>query len=495
MMKNYLFLFFFLLMIFNVCLYADAPWQPNVRVSIPTSWDTLNQGESCFAIFGDSVFSICNTAERGSVPIAPYAYSFDNGQSFNQIPFTDYNAGIGWHTDPVIGVDDSGYVHMLIQFSATFMRHYLSRDGGLSWVDTTQINSYNGVDKPWWVVHNNEIFVTWQQISGQQGIWFARSTDYGHTFTDYRIWTTNGITALCMDESGNLHLAVVTWGDQVYYLKSTDQGQNWTTPKYLASYSYSSSYGDRAPINSITANGDVVFITWVDNSYNGSWDVNAIRSTDGGNTWGAPFIINDITSGGQCKGWAHFDCYGGLHFFYYNTPDWPTDSSSLFSIRYQFSPDSGATFNPGIRLSDVNFISHNDFMGEYHILRSDSAYLYAQWTDGRNSNYNDLYFSKALLTELATEEELPKNTSDYSIFQVPTIWRGKVTMKIAGYFQDLDIKAYDISGRSVCTIYTGKVSKTTNRTINSDKLPKGILFLKATTFTASETIKVINFGL
>jgi len=167
-----------------------------------------------------------------------------------------------------------------------------------------------------------------------------------------------------MDDNENLHLTIVTWGNAVYYMKSTDKGQSWSSPKYLANYSYTSSYGDRAPINSITAIGNVVFISWVDNSYNGSWDVNGIRSTNGGTTWGLPFIVNDVTSGGQCKGWAHFDCYGGLHMFYYSTPDWPTDSSSLFSIRYQFSADSGNTFTPSIRISDVDFISHNGFMGE-----------------------------------------------------------------------------------------------------------------------------------
>jgi len=48
-------------------LQADAPWIANIRVSTDEPWDTLNQGESCFAVYGDSIFSICNTAERGDV--------------------------------------------------------------------------------------------------------------------------------------------------------------------------------------------------------------------------------------------------------------------------------------------------------------------------------------------------------------------------------------------------------------------------------------------
>jgi len=381
--------------------YGDSPWIPNVRVSVEAPWDTLNQGESCFDVYGDSIVSICNTAERADVPIAPYGYSFDEGNSFVQTPFTDEAAGIIWHTDPVIGVDDSGHVHMLIQYSLDEIRHYVSRDGGMSWCDTTRVTPHYGVDKPWMVVNKNEVYVVWQQTDGEIGIWCAKSTDYGGSFEASRIWERMYITALCMDESENLHLALVDWttGYDIYYRKSTDKGETWLPEVRLSDWEYVESYGDRAPINSITARGDVVFVTWVDTRY-GGWDVMGIRSTDGGTTWGTPFVVNDITEGGQCKGWGHFDEYGGLHVTYYHTPDWPTDRNSLFSFRSQYSPDSGATFNPSIRVSDGSFASLANFLGEYHICVSDSFYLYAIWTDGRNGDYNDLYFSKALLSEL-----------------------------------------------------------------------------------------------
>jgi hypothetical protein len=252
--------------LFVAVLYADAPWTPNVRVSTDVPWDSLNQGESCFTIYGDSVYSVCNTAERGAIPIAPYSYSFDWGQTFTQIPFTDLTSGIIWHTDPVIGVDDSGYVHMLIQYSATLLKHYLSRDGGQTWDDTVQVNPQNSVDKPWMVVNGNEIYICWQQLGGQVGIWLAKSTDYGQTFTAERIWTRTYLTALGMDENENLHLHLVSGGG-VYYRKSTDHGTTWLPEVYLGSWTYTASYGDRAPINSVTARGNVVFATWVDNAF------------------------------------------------------------------------------------------------------------------------------------------------------------------------------------------------------------------------------------
>lgn len=452
---------------FVIMLYGDYPWVPNVRVSVEAPWDTLNQGESCFAIWGDSIFSIANTAERGQVATAPYAYSFNGGESFTQYPFIDSTTGIIWHTDPVIEVDDSGHVHMLIQFSLNLLNHYLSTDGGQTWRDTVTITSDYGVDKPWMIINKNEIYITWEQVSGQVGLWFARSTDYGKTFTKRRIWNRTGISALCMDEDENIHLALIKWYEAIYYRKSTDKGNTWSVEVFLSDNYYQTGYGDRFPLNSIAATGSVVFVTFVD-TRNGDWDIWGIRSTDGGNTWEPKFVINDST-GGQCKGWAIFDCYGGLHVGYYHTPDWPTSSTSLFSYRYQYSPDSGKTFYPSIRVSDTATPSMDTFLGEYHILRADSEFVYAIWSDGRNGDDNDLYFSKAKISELSCPESGSRKLSKSKII-MPAIWSGDVIIKNNGGL--MTISVYDCLGRRLKTI-TGRYQLK----IDSSSLPNGVLFV------------------
>jgi len=436
------------LLILSISLFANPPFLPNVRVSSNVPWDTLNQGETAMAIWKDSIYMISNTAERGSVPIAPFAYSYNGGQSFVQVPFTDASTGIIWHTDPVIGIDDSGHVHMLIQFSTSLLKHYLSRDGGQTWSDTTVVTG-SGVDKPWMVVNKNEIYVVWQQVSGNTGIRLAKSTNYGQSFSQWEILNATGITALTMDKNEILHLAVVVWNDGIYYMKSYDKGQTWTSPLYLSDYYYQSSYGDRAPINSIAVTGNVVFVTWVDTRYNG-WDVLAMRSENGGNTWTGPFVVNENMIGGQCKGWATFDPYGGLHVTYYSTPDWPTNQYSLFSFWYRFSSDSGKTFYPAIRISDLEFRSWADFMGEYHICVADSNYIYAEWTDGRNGDDNDLYFSKALLSQLKLRENYVFEPDKEIEF--PFIFKTK-------YFSELlnnkEFTLYDVMGRKVKGMKSG----------------------------------------
>ncbi len=477
-------------------VFADAPWSPNIRVSTEIAWDTVDQGESSFDVYGNEIYTICNTAQRGKDPNAPFAYSLESTPNFIQLPFVDDPSGTMWLTDPIIEVDDSGHVHLILQFDMNFMNHYLSRDGGLTWDEGTQVNTFNGMDKPWWVFKENEIYVVWQQIFGSDGVFLAKSTDWGKTFEDNKIWDKTGITGLVMDEEGNLHLVLVAGSDAgIFYRKSTDKGLTWTPEQRLGDVVYDASYGDRAPINSIAASGNYVFITWVDNRADGSWNVNGIRSSDGGNSWGQEFIVNDDSQGGQCKGYVHFDCYGGLHFQYYHTPSWPTDSSSsLFSVRYRYSADGGATFEPSIRLTDAEWTSHADFMGEYHMLRSDSQYVYSVWTDGRNPKNNDLYFSKALIEDIVSIKDNPIKFSknSHKIITISKLINKNILITIEPSLDPITINAYDVSGRMLKNIYKGKTTSTLSLKLQNSELPSGLIFLRASSRNISEVRQIFN---
>ncbi len=469
-----------LLTLCTTLLYADSPWSKNSRVSTPIAWDTLDQGESSFDVYGDSIYAVCNTAQRGQDPNDPFAYSLDNGKTFVQLPFVDEKTGIKWQTDPIIEVDDSGNIHMIVQFSTSYMNHYFSRDAGVTWEDTSRVNSSNGVDKPWWVVDKNEIYVVWQQTAGQQGIWLAKSTDYGKSFTDRQFWNRRGITGLDMDQKKRLHLVNGTWGGEVYYRRSDDKGASWTAEKKVGTHSYASSYGDRAAITSIAAHDDYVFITYVDNSANGSWEVNGIRSEDGGATWEQPFIVNDDTQGGQCKGFAHFDCYGGLHVFYYHTPDWRTNASSKFSTRCRYSSDGGKTFGPSMRISDGEWASNADFIGEYHILRSDSQYVYAVWADGRNPEGNDLYLSKAKIDDIVSIQPRPRNfvKPQGRLLALQATPNGSIKVTVQPHNKDLSISLFDVRGRKLKTLHQGSVVKPFSTIVSRRDVSTGMVLVQ-----------------
>ncbi|MBM3314859.1 exo-alpha-sialidase [candidate division WOR-3 bacterium] len=469
-----------LLVLFTAAL-ADPPWTPNVRAA--DCGDTINEGESCIAADGDFVYCISNTNERNRLAVIPYGRSTDGGATWTTTWWKDPTAPNTWHTDPVLLVDDTGYVHMFIQYSTSVIRHYLSTDHGSTWCDTTDVSTTGSVDKPWGCIGNNDIYMAWQDVGSSAGIYFARSTDGGRSWTNRRIDSNNtGITGICCSPSGIIYLMNRNWGDDgVLFTRSTDRGATfapWLT--ITTGCTYTSGYGDRAPLPSIAAPTDSnVVITWVDDRY-GNWDVLYVRSTDGGATWSSLAQLCDSTAGGQCKGWVTADPFGGLHFLWYHTPSWPTSASSWWSVRYRHSDDYGATFSPSIRLTDTVFRSPVSFIGEYHVMVTDDEYVRAVWADGRGTTDLDLYFAQARLDQIGIEENPFRVVRQSRVWvEAPATARGAVPVRfgLRGPAR-AGLSVYDALGRCLKTIDLGVRSPGTHLAAIPDLGAAGTIFIR-----------------
>jgi|WetSurMetagenome_2_1015567.scaffolds.fasta_scaffold74733_2 hypothetical protein len=478
--------------------FADLPWSANVRAA--DAGDSINEGESCIASDGDYIYCVCNWAERATRTGITYGRSTDGGATWNSGIWKDTSVGINWHSDPFIMVDDSHYVHLFCQFSTNVLRHYLSTDNGVTWSDSVNVSEFlsgGTVDKPWGVMRGNDIYVSWQQWgASQQGIIFAKSTDRGRSWNrTVADSTRTGITGICLSPSGIIYLMNRYWGgDGVYCTRSTDQGATWASWVTVdPTCSYSAHYGDRAPLPSIAAPTDSnVVITWVDDRH-GNWDILYSRSSDGGATWTAAAILNDSTAGGQCKGWVTADYTGRLHFIWYHTPSWLPSSSSWWSVRYAYSEDYGATISPSQRLTDSVFRSPVDFLGEYHVIVTDSTYARAIWTDGRGGD-NDLYFAEAQLTDLGVEENPWHVTRIPELaFEVPAITRGSAlpvnfTVTRSGL---LNLTVFDAAGRELKRVDLGQHAPGNYSELLAG-LPTGqALFLKLTSDGETVTRKAL----
>jgi hypothetical protein len=476
---------------------ANPPWSANVPAG--NLGDSINEGESCIASDGDYIYSLCNWAERGTYAGLTYGRSTDGGATWTSSLWKDASVGIPWHTDPFIMVDDSHYVHLFCQFSSQVLRHYLSTDNGVTWSDSVNAseNLPSGtVDKPWGVMRGNNIYVAWQQWgSTQEGIIFAKSTDRGRSWNrTVADPARTGITGICLSPSGIIYLMNRYWGDDgVFCSKSTDQGATWAPWVTVdPTCSYTEGYGDRAPLPSIAAPTDSNVVTWVDDGL-GDWDVVYSRSTDGGLTWSPTARLPDSSAGGQCKGWVTADYRGGLHFMWYHTPSWPTSSSSWWSIRYAHSEDYGATISPSIRLNDTVFRSPVTFLGEYHIIVTDSTYARAVWTDGRAGD-NSLYFAQAELNDIGVEENPWRVTRIPELtLEVPTIARGpRLPVSFAvlrpGVFS---LAVFDATGRELASVNLGHRTAG-NYTELLSGLPLGqTLFVKLTSGNTTVTRKTL----
>jgi hypothetical protein len=452
-----------ILLVAVTAAFADPPWSANVRAA--DVGDTISEGESCIASDGDYIYCICNWAERSRYTGLTYGRSTDGGATWTSNVWKDASVGINWHSDPFIMVDDSHYVHLFCQFSSVLLRHYLSTDHGVTWSDTANVSEFlptGMVDKPWGVMRGNNIYVAWQQDDTlQAGIVFAKSTDRGRTWNRTVADSTRyGITGICLSPSGIIYLMNRFWGwDGVFCTRSTDQGETWAPWVTVdPTCSYDDGYGDRAPLPSIAAPTDSnVVITWVDDGL-GDWDIVYCRSTDSGQTWSATARLPDSSAGGQCKGWVTADHTGRLHFMWYHTPSWPTSASSRWSVRYAYSDDYGATISPSIRLTDTTFTSQVSFLGEYHIIVTDSTYARAIWTDGRGGD-NDLFFAEALLIDLGTQENPWQVTRVPELsLEVPALARGSALPVNFGVLRPgrLSLTVFDATGRMLRNVDIGQ---------------------------------------
>jgi hypothetical protein len=463
-------------------LPANPPFEPDVHAA--GYGDTINMGETAMAMFGHNFYTISNTNERGTYPVCPFGRSADGGRTWlPTLGFRDASVGIDWHSDPALVCDAQGNLHMAVQFSTTVTRHYLSTDGGVTWCDSADITDRStggAVDKDWMIYDRGNLYVTWQEINSgsEQGIRFAKSTDGGASWTRQTIVPGgSGITTLCTDANGVIYL-VYGW-NSLYFMKSTNQGAAWSSPVFLNNVTYSTGYGDRAPMPCLTTTpSGILFLAWTDNS-SGNWDVLYRRSTNGGTNWTSTATLNDSTVGGQFKVWLCPDPYGGIHAFYYHTPSWPTSASSRFSIRYNYSPDGGATIRPSIRMSDTTFTSPVTFLGEYHNIVCDSQRIYGEWTDGRNGHNNELYFTQALLSELGVEQALsPVPTGP--VLDLPAVFSRAAELVVnLEQRRNVSLAVFDASGRIVKAVHQGILPAGRNTFWLSDLPANRALFARA----------------
>ncbi|MBN2537525.1 exo-alpha-sialidase [candidate division WOR-3 bacterium] len=468
---------------------ADPPWSAAVKSA--DVGDTINEGESCIAFSGQNVYCVCNVAERGRVAVIPFGRSTDGGATWTTTWWRDPTGPDPWHSDPVLLTDDTGYVHLFVQFSTDLIRHYLSTDNGQTWCDSSDVSQPGAVvDKPWATSVGNTIHICWQQLSGSSGIYLARSSDAGRTWTRARIDSRTYITGICRNPAGDLFISLRTFDGDLHVFKSTDGGETWPVglKKTIDTQcTYTSGWGDRAPMTCIAApDNDHVIVTVVDQRH-GNWDVLYSRSTDGGANWSTLSRLNDSTAGGQCKGWVEADVYGRVHALWYHTPAWPTSITSRWSVRYQYSDDGGATWSPSIRLNDTTFTSPVDFMGEYHIIETDSQYARCVWAGGREGDL-DLWYAQAELTAIGIEENpfrpvrLPAVT-----ITVPGLFHGAALPVEVALQQPASARlaVFDAAGRELRRLELGRLAAGSHRLVLEGLPRRQTLFIR---LDATETV-------
>jgi hypothetical protein len=192
----------------------------------------------------------------------------------------------------------------------------------------------------------SRVYVVWQEIvfsGGSHGgdIFFARSTDGGHSFDtsvnlsdtiagdgkgrlSARSWH-NGSLDLVLSAGGEIHVAWTEYEGALWYRRSTDGGQTFAEPTHVAG---DGTVPARGP--SLAVEGDeVVHLAWTVGD-DPAADVRLVTSTDGGITFGSPTVVGESDGHADAPKLA-VDGEGTVHLVYAEAD---RGSGGRYRIRY-----------------------------------------------------------------------------------------------------------------------------------------------------------------
>ena len=291
-----------------------------------------------------------------------------------------------------------------------------SLDGGKTWDEPAVAVSVQqqepGIpmeDKPYVVAdtshgpHAGNLYIAWTRWSlADSRMVLSRSTDDGKTWT--RPMEIDQSPGLPRDDNGALEgfdgavgadstlYAVWSKGNHIQFTTSRDGGKSFsrvanilhTAPIMFAVQDFERANGF-PQIGVDPRSGDFrharLYVTWSDYRY-GDIDVFCSRSTDGGQTWGAPVRVNDdpIHDGSdQFFQWSALDpVSGAFSVIFYDRRRDPDDHKTVVTLAR--STDGGKSF-ANYAWSHTPFVAAGDFMGDYSGIASYNGRVYGAWTE------------------------------------------------------------------------------------------------------------------
>jgi Neuraminidase (sialidase) len=187
------------------------------------------------------------------------------------------------------------------------------------------------------------IHLVWEDDTpGNTEIYYKRSTDGGATWSAAKrlTWTSEGsyAPAIAVDSSNTIH---VVWGEytpgtEIYYIRSTDGGANWSPIKRLT---WTSGWSGDADM--VILSDDTIHVVW-DDYTPGQSEIYYLRSTDGGANWSA---VKRLTWN---SGWSYdpaIESNKTIHLV------WSDNTPGNSEIYYKRSTDGGATWSAAKRLT------------------------------------------------------------------------------------------------------------------------------------------------
>jgi hypothetical protein len=293
----------------------------------------------------------------------------------------------GWSSNPAIAVNGSNIYVVWRDNTPGNSEIYFKKsvDGGVTWkTDKRLTNNVEWSSNPAIAVDGPNIYVVWTAYtSGGYEIYFKKSVDGGATWTtDKRLSYTAGESlypAIAVDGS-NIY---VVWEDHtpdyyqtnLYFKKSFDGGNNWTTKRRL-SYTAGGSY-----YPAIAVDASNIYVVWQDYTP-GDYELYFKKSDDGGVTWTKTKMLTFTMGYSQ---WPAIAVDASNIYVV-----WQDYTPGNYEIYFKKSGDGGATWTTDRRLTNDAGQSYEPAIAVY------GSKIYVVWADNAPGNF-EIYFKKGVM--------------------------------------------------------------------------------------------------
>jgi len=487
---------------------ADAPWSVNIKISDDPGTQGQNEVSIVSDINGNIVAGWNDNRKSTGGPAynCAWTYSSDGGKTWS--PNELYQGPEPECGDPVVAQDWKGGIYRLgMSFDRNGNTAHLmvshTTDGGKTWgpwhtaIDSQSSGGFN--DKPWMAAYGDNVYVTWTLFGGGE-IMFIKSTDGGATWSTPKQLGTGQGSCILTDNSGNIY---VGWGTStIRFTKSTDGGATFAQTKTIGNGGGGGSNPRSAPLPGCAVDpaGTHIYFTWAGDTGGGSEDVWVVASHDGGNTWGTQTKVNDDTNNArQIMPWIALDKNNVPHVAW---NDWRNGKVDAY---YSNSTDGGQTWAPNQRVTD-DAGSSISFQGDYNgITVTPSGRVVFAWCDTRNGN-GDIYIAYAdlgaggggggqVLTRIEVTPQNPTITADQTQqftaigydqnnkqMTINPVWSAT-----GGSIDATGLYTPNKAGVYMVTASQGNVSGSTNITVTPGAPARLEVTPKSATITADET--------
>jgi hypothetical protein len=407
----------------------------NVMVDNPANdVDGHTHSETSIAVNGSTIVEGFNDASN--LNGAGYAVSNDAGNTWTakRIPTPANGGNI---SDPVVTFGPNGelYYSILSFISTRTSFEFIvivakSTDNGQTFAppanaSTTANNANDTQDKPWIAVDKGasspfkgRLYVSWTDFAASGAVFInvAHSSDGGATFSSPVAVTSKSLSTAATGSmpavapNGDLYVTYQDFGltpGGISVVKSTDGGQTFGPPKTVSNFFPISSMtgGNTVRVNSfprivIDANSNLHVVYNAITHFLGPdrSDIYYVRSSDGGNTFSQPVLLNDdgssTTQFFPCIAVAADGTLGARWWDRRNDPG----NDSLTDVYMAVSKDGGMTWSKNFRVSDHNWVFGPEepglnpgYHGDYDDIAADGTNFYISWSDERGAFPNAFF--------------------------------------------------------------------------------------------------------